>query len=93
MAAPISTSVSTTAVVVATPFPGGNFEIFNAGQATAYISNNASVTTTTAFPLTPGSYVRWFQPYNYTTSAIPATAYAICASGTGTVINVQGISI
>lgn len=91
MAAPISTNVATTATLIATPFPGGNFEIYNVGTVTAYISNNASVTTTTGFALTPGSHVQWFQPYNYTTASTPTTCYAICVTG-GTTINVQGIS-
>ena len=87
--APQAVPVATAAVIVATAAQNVQYQIFNVGTVTAYISNNSAVTSTTGFPLTPGSFINWYNAYNYGTSATPQAVYAICATG-GTTLNVQG---
>jgi hypothetical protein len=100
MAPPLlNVPVSSTAIIVCSPAAGCNYAIQNTGTATAYISNSASVTTTTGVPLTPGSRLTWIQPYNAGVSAIPVPVYAICPApiagqpAIGTTLSVQGTAV
>lgn len=96
MSAPVSVPVASAATIICSPGAGVQFQIMNVGNAVAYISNNSSVTTTTGFPLTPGSFINWYFPANYSVSGIPTAVYAICQTAIagqasiGTTLNVTG---
>jgi hypothetical protein len=84
MGAPQSVPVATSATYVQTAAAGVQYQIMNVGTVTAYISNNAAVSTTTGFPLTPNSFINWYSGYQ-----LGGAIYAICAVG-GTTLNVTG---
>jgi hypothetical protein len=86
--APQSVPVATSAVIVASAAQNVQYQIFNVGSQVAYISNNSGVTSTTGFPLTPNSFINWYNAYNYGASGTQ-NVYAICAAG-GTTLNVTG---
>jgi hypothetical protein len=84
MSAPVSVPVATTAVILCSPATGVQFQIMNVGTQVCYVSNNSGVTSTTGFPLTPNSFINW-----YNAGPLGGAVYAICASG-GTTVNVTG---
>jgi hypothetical protein len=95
----LTVNVASTAVILCSPGPTCNYVIVNEGNATAYISNNASVTITTGFPLTPGSRMVWVQPYNANISTAPTPVYGITQATAanfgpvGTTLSVTGTAI
>ena len=81
-----STNISTTATLIKTPGLGEQVWLENISQTTVYVSSNSAVTSTTGFPLTYNSLIKWFNGYNG-----GFTLYGITASGQATV-TINGVT-